>query len=182
VTDLQKQMDDLKARLDRRETDLTQQIRRTAGDQRATQLSDAQKQIDTDKQVLEDARNAYDAIRVQYDDESGKHQDAQNAKSQAEELNQELTSRTNQLEIDIRDRDQKQAAVARSYDLKPFSDADITGTAVDPRRDYSLYSIAGLAILFALVALIASHRNSTELVPVNPHDSMHGDDEQAMPA
>jgi pSer/pThr/pTyr-binding forkhead associated (FHA) protein len=186
VTDLQKQIDDLKARFDRRQTDLTLQIRRTVGDERAAQLADAQTQIDTDKRTLEDAKAAYDAIRVQYDDQVGRHEDAQNARAQAAEYSQELQSRTSQLEIEIRDRDQKQSEAERSFDIKPFSDADLMGTSNDPRPDLSLYAIAGLAVIFAFVTFAASHRGATEIVPLKsrprPAVNADEDDQRAMTA
>ena len=168
VTELQKQMDDLKGRFDRRQRDLTQQMRPALGDQRGAQLAEAQKQLDADKLILEDAKQAYDRVRVEYDQQAGHREDAASARARIAELTDELQNRTSQLDLSIRDRDQKQAQANRSFDIQPLADADITGTQVDPRRDYCLYAIPALAILFAILTYAASRHGSADSHRLHP--------------
>jgi pSer/pThr/pTyr-binding forkhead associated (FHA) protein len=171
VTELQKQIDDAQDRLERREKDL-------AGNNDKA----LQDQLDADKLALQNAKQAYDAVRMQYDDEAGRHEDAQTARANMVEMAQDLKDRTAQLEIAIRDRDQKQADADRSFDLKPLDEAtDITGTENNPRRDYSLYSIAGLAVIFALIAIAALYRESSRAADRRGRHDELGDDEQAIP-
>jgi hypothetical protein len=154
VTNLEKQLDDLKARFDRRQADLAQQ----QPQQNASQLADAQRQFELDKQALEETKKDYEAIRVQYDTEAGQHEDADSARMQMAELTQELNNQQNQLEVAVRDRDQKQLQADRCFDIRPLTDADVLGTAVDPRQIYSLYAMGGLAVLFTLLTIAASRR------------------------
>jgi hypothetical protein len=154
VTDLEKQVDDLKSRFDRRQADLAQQ----QPQQDASQLVEAQNQFKLDKDGLEETKKAYDAVRVQYDDEAGRREDAQAAQAQMEELTEELNNRSSELEVAVRDRDQKQLQADRCFDIRPPTDADVLATSVDPRQVYSLYAMGGLAVLFTLLTIAASRR------------------------
>jgi pSer/pThr/pTyr-binding forkhead associated (FHA) protein len=170
VTELQKQIDDAQDRLERREKDL-------AGNNDKA----LQDQLDADKIALQNAKQAYDAVRVQYDDEAGRHEDAQTARANIAGLSEDLKNRSAQIDIAIRDRDQKQSDADHSFDLKPLDEAgDITGTENNPRRDYSLYSIAGLALIFALVAIAALYRESSKAANHRRGEDL-ADDEQALP-
>ena len=56
-----------------------------------------------------------------------------------------------------RDFDQKQAASASAYDIKPFADSDVTAAASgDPRWNYSAFAVFGLAILFAMATMLSN--------------------------
>jgi pSer/pThr/pTyr-binding forkhead associated (FHA) protein len=170
VTELQKQIDDAQDRLERREKDL-------AGNNDKA----LQDQLDADKLALQNAKQAYDTVRVQYDEEAGRHDDAQTARANLAGLTEDLKNRSAQLDIAIRDRDQKQSEADHSFDIKPLDElSDITGTENNPRRDYSLYSIAGLAVIFALIAIAALYRESSKAAGHRRGEDL-ADDEQALP-
>ncbi|MDP9175044.1 MAG: FHA domain-containing protein [Planctomycetota bacterium] len=151
VTDLQKQMDDLKARFDRRQTDLTAQLEKTPGDQQGQALSIAQAKLDADKAALDAAKKNYDGIRVQYDDAAGRHEEAQLAQASIVNLNQALARAASQLEVAVQDRDVKQAQAAHSYTIKPFQETDVQFSSIDRRFETGTYTIGGLALLFAIL-------------------------------
>jgi pSer/pThr/pTyr-binding forkhead associated (FHA) protein len=154
VTNLEKQLDDLKARFDRRQADLAQQ--RPGAN--ATEITSAQQRFEADKAGLEDLRKQYETVRVQYDQEAGQHEDAENARAQMAELNEELNNRQSQLEVAVRDRDQKQLQADQCFDIKPLTDADVVGTSIDPRPLFSLYAMGSLAVLFTILTIVASRR------------------------
>ncbi len=133
-------------------------------------------------------KKQYETVRVQYDDEAGRREDAQNAQAQLGELTEELNNRQSQLEVAARDRDQKQLQADRCFDIKPLTDADILGTAIDPRPLFSLYAMGGLAVLFTLITIYASRRAAerrpgrTSPADAPSHQEDADDDRHMMPA
>ena len=155
-TDLQKQIDDLKTRYDERQANLAEQVQKTVGDDRARELADAQARLDADKKALDQAKNAYDGARVEFDDQTARQRDAQAAAASIQLAKDQLAQQTRALAAAQHDRQQKQAEADLSFDIKPFSDSDVTSMATDPRRDYVTYALVGLAVIFAFLVLAAS--------------------------
>jgi DNA repair exonuclease SbcCD ATPase subunit len=188
-TDLQKQIDDLKARYDERQANLSEQAQKTVGDERARELSDAQQRLDADKKALDAAKNAYDEARVEFDNQTARQRDAQAALGSIQIARDQLKQQTRALEAARHDRQQTQAEADLSFDIKPFTESDVTSTATDPRRDYCTYAIVGLAVLFAFLVLAASQPSSGETsvagaLPAMPQDREHDpdDDTDLLPA
>jgi pSer/pThr/pTyr-binding forkhead associated (FHA) protein len=155
VMELQKNIDELKSRFDRRQADLTMQMQQSLGFQRGRALADAQQTLDKDKQIMEEAKNSYDAARLDYDQAAGRVDDAQAATVRLSELKQELKSRSDERDAAVTDADRKQAAADRTFDIQPLDPtAVVVVPETDPRREYSLMSVAVLAVLFAAVAIL----------------------------
>jgi pSer/pThr/pTyr-binding forkhead associated (FHA) protein len=167
-TDLQKQVDELKARFDERQANLSEQVQKTVGDERARQLSDAQLKLEADKKALDDAKNAYDAARIEFDDLNARQRDAQAATASMQLDKDQLDQQKRTLEVLQRQSQQKQAEANVSFDIKPISDLDVVSTSSDPRRDYSTYAIVGLAVIFAFLVLTASGSSPAESPSTEP--------------
>ena len=164
VTDLQKQLEGLKTQYDRRQSDLTAQLEKSTVDQRG--LAAAQQKVEDDKKILDEANKAYDAARVKYRDAAGRREDAQVAQAGLKNLNDELQRAAVGLEAAVRDRDLKQVAAGNAYTIKPFDEAkDIQFTTVDRRKDYWSYSLAGLALLFAILVFAAHGGPDPVIIP-----------------
>jgi len=183
-TDLQKQIDDLKARYDEHQANLAEQIQKSVGDQSATQLADAQHKLDADKQAVDAAKNTYNAARIDYDNLTARHTDAQAALASMQLGKDQLVQQTRALDQLRHDQEQKKSEAEHSFDIKPFTESDVTSTATDPRRDYCIYAIVGLAVVFAFLVLAASQPASGEvpvgsLVPQPASDAKQPTGEQA---
>lgn len=179
-TDLQKQIDDLKTRYDERQANLAEQVQKTVGDDRARELANAQARLDADKKALDQAKNAYDAARVEFDDQTARQRDAQAAATSIQLAKDQQGQQTRALAAAQHDLQQKQAEADLSFDIKPFSDSDVTSMATDPRRDYVTYAIVGLAVIFAFLVLAASQPSGGEApAPAEPKpagEPRHDDD------
>jgi pSer/pThr/pTyr-binding forkhead associated (FHA) protein len=171
VTDLQKQLDDLKARFDRRQADLTAQLKNTTAD--SAGLASAQQKLEDDKKALDEATKAYNAVRVQYRDAEGKREDAQAGQAQLASLSNDLKQSADDLEKAGHDRDQKQLLAGSSYTIKPFEETTDVGLQIfDHRKDYWSYSLAGIALLFALLVFAVHSAPEPVIIPARqepPH-------------
>jgi hypothetical protein len=161
-TDLQKQIDDLKTRFDERQANLAEQIQKSVGDERAQQLADAQQKLESDKKALDAAKIAYNAARVDFDNQSARHADADAAMGSIQLAKDQLVQQNRALDQLRRQRDETQARADRSFDIKPFAESDVTSTSTDSRRDYCIYAIVGLAVMFTFLVLAASQPASAE--------------------
>jgi hypothetical protein len=166
-TDLQKQIDDLKARFDDRQSNLAEQIQKSVGDESATRLAEAQRKLDADKKALDAAKSAYNAARVEYDNQTARHADAQTAMGSMQLAKDQLAQQTRALDQLRHDQEQKADQADHSFDIKPFAESDVTSTATDSRRDYCIYAIVGLAVVFAFLVLAASQPASGEIPIAN---------------
>jgi pSer/pThr/pTyr-binding forkhead associated (FHA) protein len=176
VTDLQKQIDQLQSRFDGRQAALADQMQKSA-DPRIRELAEARRKLDADKSAMAASKKAYDALWMDYENQASLREDAETAEATLVDLNAQLAKAADRVDTAVRDREQKASLAERSFDIKPLSEGDILGSAIDPRWNYSLYAVGGLAVVFALATFAASHQgpgiaDEHEMIDIAPEQEM----------
>jgi pSer/pThr/pTyr-binding forkhead associated (FHA) protein len=166
VTELQKQIADLKDRLRRRQRDATRQ-------KHAMNATAARNAIAADQSKLEAARNAYGELLLVFEEKQAEHDAAEAAQQKKISLLDDQRAAFTQLESAARDRDEKQSAAEHAFDIKPIGDFDVIVTSpADQRMMYSLYILgAGVIALAAMTFLshITAQHSSRSKHPGQSH-------------
>ncbi len=162
VTDLQKQIADLKDKVDRREKDLTQQTVKSRDVAHVQNISKLTAALNADQKNLDAAGSAYGQIVSVFDEKQAEHRKAEAAQQRKINLLDAQRAASTEFEAAQRDRDEKQAAAEHAFDIRPLTDADVIAAApADPRMMYSLLVLgAGVVLLAGLtfVSHSAAHR------------------------
>jgi hypothetical protein len=157
VTELQRQIAELKERAARRQQEVAQQKVQSSGAEQAQNIERAKEALAVDLKNLDSARGAYDEFLTVFEEKQTQRKAAEAAQQKKINLMDAQTSTHAELEAAQRDRDEKLAAAAHAFDIKPVTDGDVIAAAPsDPRMMYSLYVLgAGVVLLAGLT--FASH-------------------------
>jgi pSer/pThr/pTyr-binding forkhead associated (FHA) protein len=171
VTSLQQQLSALKTQFDRRQADLAILVNKRLEVQRGQDLITTKQKLDSDTENLTAIQKAYFDVQLKLEDVSAKRDAAKADQIRLLGLADEKTDAAKAVDDAQRDYDQKQAASASAYDIKPFSDGDVTSEqSGDPRWNYSAFAVIGLAVIFAMMTVISNPRAHETLPPAPLHD------------
>jgi chromosome segregation ATPase len=174
VTELQKQIAELKDRAERRERDLAQQSLRSRDAELAQDIAKAKSSLDADQKPLVAARNAYGQLLLVFEEKQAGHDAAEAAQQKKINLLDAQRAAYTELESARRDRDEKQSAAEHAFGIQPITDADVIAAApADPRMSYSLFVLgAGVVVLAGLtfVSHSAAHRAHHSAASAYPHE------------
>jgi chromosome segregation ATPase len=157
VTELQKQITELKDRTEQREQNLAQQKVRSRDATHMQDIEKAKNALDADQKALDAAKSTYGEVLLVFEEKQAERDAAEAAQQKKISLLDTQQTANTELEAAQRDRDEKQAAAEHAFDIKPITDADVIAAATtDPRMMYSLIVLgAGVVLLAGLT--FASH-------------------------
>ncbi len=174
VTELQKQIAELKDRAERRERDLAQQTLRSRDAELAQDIAKAKSSLDADQKTLDADRNAFGQFLLVFEEKQAEHDAAEAAQQKKINLLDAQRAAYTELESAQRDRDEKQSAAEHAFGIRPITDANVTAAApADPRMSYSLFVLgAGVVLLAGLtfVSHSAAHRAHHSAASGRPHE------------
>jgi hypothetical protein len=154
---MQKKADDLRAQIDARQKDLTEQMLKSVGDQQATAIADAQRKLDADKAAMDQAKADLEPVSMEYLEASTAEDNAKTIGAQIDDEHQTLARLEEKVNSAITARDAlRNNEATHAFDIEPLSASSITSRTMDLRPTYSLYAIAGLAVFFAFLTFITS--------------------------
>ena len=174
ITELQKQIAELKDRAGRREQELAQQTLRWRDAEHMQDVGKTKNALDSDQKTSDTARKAYGDVLLVFEEKQAERDAAEAAQQRKINLLDAQRTARSELETAQRDRDEKQSAAERAFDIKPISEGNVIAAGpTDERMMYSLWVLgAGVVALAGLtfVSHTAAHRAHHTDASGHPHE------------
>lgn len=169
---LLRQVDKLTGQISQRQQDLIDATQKGLTDQQraaaANLIAAARQTVATDQTAVNQARSAYKTALAACLRDRINQEKTRQAEEQLSWLTIQLDQNQKKLEDLHNARLQAEQAAGAVFDLKPVTDDDVQQLAMaDNRQAYSLLSIAGIAIVFSFLILLAK-RNAPHPAALGP--------------